>query len=91
MADTTYTKTGSLVLFKNTNKKEDKHPDYQGTLTLESGDEHRISGWTRKDKNGNAFISAQCSVSSSDNAPAENADAPAEEAPAEEADQMELF
>lgn len=91
MADTTYTKTGSIVLFKNTNKKESKHPDYQGTLTLESGDEHRISGWTRKDKNGNAFISAQCSVSSSDNAPAENAEASTDEAPADNADQMELF
>ena len=90
MADTTYTKTGSIMLFKNTNKKEAKHPDYQGTLTLESGDEHRISGWTRKDKNGNAFISAQCSVSSADT-PSESPSESNEEATAENPDQMELF
>ena len=90
MADTTYTKTGSIMLFKNTNKKEAKHPDYQGTLTMEDGNEHRISGWTRKDKNGNPFISAQCSVSSADT-PSESPSESNEEATAENPDQMELF
>ena len=89
MADTTYKKTCSIVLFKNQNKKEAKHPDYQGTLTMEDGNEHRISGWTRKHKNGNAFISAQCSVSAADT-PSSNTEN-TEEATTENPDQMELF
>ena len=79
-----YTKTGNIMLFKNGNKKEDKHPDYQGTLTMD-GIEHKVSGWTRKDKNGNPFISAQTSIEAGDSTPEEATDT------TENPDQMELF
>ena len=86
---TEYTKTGNIMLFKNSNKKEAKHPDYQGTLTMD-GIEHKVSGWTRKDKNGNPFISAQTSIENAteDSSSEEtNTTASADANP----DQMELF
>ena len=83
-----YTKTGSIMLFKNSNKKEAKHPDYQGTLTMD-GIEHKVSGWTKTDKNGNPFISAQTSIQDGAN---DSAEASTTEAtPASNPDQMELF
>ena len=84
-----YTKTGNIMLFKNANKKEAKHPDYQGTLTMD-GIEHRVSGWTKTDKNGNPFISAQTSIQDGSNDSSAPAETPAEGAPADP-DQMELF
>ena len=43
-------------LFKNDDKKKDKHPDYRGVCKL-GGKEYWISGWLKKTKNDNPFQS----------------------------------
>ena len=58
---TTYTQTGKVVLFKNTNKQKDNHPDFTGNVEID-GVKHRLSGWNRKDKNGNSYISGALSL-----------------------------
>ena len=60
----TYTQTGKVVLFKNTNKQKDNHPDYTGNVEIE-GVKHRLSGWNRKDKNGISYISGALSLEES--------------------------
>ncbi len=47
---------GRGVLFKNTRKTDEKHSDLQGD-TLLNGTEYWINGWTKRDKNGNKYIS----------------------------------
>jgi len=45
------------VLFKNSRKNTDKHPDYTGSFTMPNGTEHWLSAWIRRDKYGNAYMS----------------------------------
>ena len=44
------------VLFKNKEKKQDTHADYQGNITVE-GQELWLNAWIKKDKNGNNYMS----------------------------------
>ena len=46
-------------LFRNESKKEDKHPDYTGTIMI-GGSEKRISAWLKEGKKGK-FLSLQIS------------------------------
>lgn len=47
----------SGVLFRNDNKKTDKHPDYTGRATID-GVEYFISGWVKEStKDGKKFFS----------------------------------
>lgn len=57
---TKYTmKENSGSLFRNENKREDKHPDYTGSIMI--GDtEKRISAWLKEGKKGK-FLSLQIS------------------------------
>ena len=41
----------SGILFKNKWKKEDKHPDYKGTMNV-GGYQYKISGWIKEGENG---------------------------------------
>lgn len=43
-------------IFKNNFKKEDKQPDFTGSVEIE-GQPYKIAMWERKDKNGNPFFS----------------------------------
>lgn len=47
---------GNGGLFKNTNKKEEKYPDFTGQFTLD-GKEYRMAGWATKTKKGEPYIS----------------------------------
>ena len=51
-----YDNTNSGALFNNTNKTTDKHPDRTGSLNV-NGVDYWVSGWLKKDKNGNPFLS----------------------------------
>lgn len=44
------------VLFKNRNKKESKHPDYKGTITID-GKRLSIAAWVREAKGGAKYLS----------------------------------
>jgi hypothetical protein len=46
--------TGST--FKNQKKETDKHPNVTGSCLID-GKEYWMSGWTKQDKNGNAWQS----------------------------------
>jgi len=45
------------ILFRNIQKKTDKHPDYQGSVNIE-GKEYYLSAWVsdNSDKNGNKWL-----------------------------------
>lgn len=49
-------KENSGTLFKNRNKKQDSHPDFNGTVNVE-GKEFYISGWTKTNQDGTKRIS----------------------------------
>jgi uncharacterized protein (DUF736 family) len=51
-----YDDTNKGVLFQNSDKKTDKHPDYTGKLNV-NGVEFRLAGWKRLSKNGKPFLS----------------------------------
>lgn len=46
------------AIFKNENKKEQKHPDYKGKINW-NGKEIEISLWVAEAKNGNKYFSAK--------------------------------
>lgn len=48
-------KTNTGVLFKNTNKTSEKHPDYKGKANA-NGKEMDIAAWIKQGKNG-SFMS----------------------------------
>ena len=48
-------KDNSGLIFKNTKKTEDKHPDYKGQIKV-NGAVKDIGLWVRKDKNGASFF-----------------------------------
>lgn len=54
MAD--YDDTNKGVLFRESEKESEKHPDMTGKLNVE-GKEYRLAGWTRESKNGKKFLS----------------------------------
>ena len=45
------------VLFKNTNKKTDNHPDYNGKIVLSNGKEYFLSAWINESKSGQKYMS----------------------------------
>lgn len=47
-----YDNKNSGVLFKNTRKTEDKHPDYAGTYTDGDGNEYFLDAWIRESDKG---------------------------------------
>ncbi len=61
-------KPGKGAIFKNKYKRLDKHPDYQGEITVEIPPGHRsgvlqlkLSGWTRiAKKSGETYLSLSC-------------------------------
>jgi hypothetical protein len=67
MTDRDYDMSG--ILFRETDKKSEKSPDYTGKLTL-GGEEYRLAGWIREGKKGK-FLSLK--VSTYDDAPARKA------------------
>lgn len=44
------------VLFRTQEKKTDKHPDYEGNITID-GVEYWLSGWARVSAKGTKFLS----------------------------------
>lgn len=48
------------LLFKNKSKTTDAQPDYSGEINVK-GTIQRISGWVRKDKNGETYLGLSCS------------------------------
>lgn len=51
-----YDNTNSGALFDNSRKTTANHPDFNGSLDVE-GIQYWISGWKKKDRNGNTFVS----------------------------------
>ena len=53
-------KPNTWVLFKNSHKKDDTHPDYAGNVTLEAADgttaTWKLTGWKRTSKAGVPFL-----------------------------------
>lgn len=50
----------SGALFKNKEKKGNQ-PDFRGPLTI-NGEQYDMSGWQKKDKNGESFLSLAIQV-----------------------------
>jgi uncharacterized protein (DUF736 family) len=48
------------VLFKNSKKETEKHPDYTGTVTVD-GVEYQLAAWIRQSKTGKPFMSLSLS------------------------------
>ena len=51
-----YDNTNRGVLFKQTDKTNDKAPDYKGSFNYK-GAEFKIAGWVKMSKSGNPFLS----------------------------------
>jgi len=51
-----YDNEGKGALFRAKEKKTDKHPDYDGTLTID-GQEYWLSGWQKQSANGVKYLS----------------------------------
>lgn len=51
-----YSNENRGVLFKNREKKEQTHADYQGNINV-GGVEYWLNAWIKQDKNGNNFMS----------------------------------
>jgi hypothetical protein len=47
---------GNGVLFVNSKKEKDLHPDYQGELEL-YGKKYWLSGWRKESRNGTKYLS----------------------------------
>lgn len=47
-------------LFRNQEKKTEKHPDYTGTINI-GGDLKRLSAWLKESKNGVKYLSLSVS------------------------------
>lgn len=53
---TQFDNTNSGALFNNTRKETQNHPDFNGTINVE-GVDYWISGWKKKDRNDNTYMS----------------------------------
>ena len=51
-----YDNTNTGAIFVNDKKSTDKHPDRKGSLNV-GGVEYWLSGWLKKDKSGNTYMS----------------------------------
>lgn len=51
-----YDNTNKGVLFKNSEKETDKHPDYRGDIDID-GKKFWLSAWINTSKKGNKFMS----------------------------------
>jgi len=60
MADKYEMKDMTGAVFVNKDKKTDNHPDRSGTIKVR-GVEYRISGWLKKSKNGEGYMSVAIS------------------------------
>jgi len=57
MADNTPIRKNSGYLYKNTEKKNERQPDYRGKLTDQNGKEWWVSGWNKSNEKSGPFIS----------------------------------
>lgn len=55
-----YDNTNTGALFRQEDKKSDKHPDYTGKLDVEGAD-FRLAGWVKTSKSGKKFLSLKVS------------------------------
>jgi uncharacterized protein (DUF736 family) len=55
-----YDETNRGVLFRDEDKKTDKHPDYTGKLNVD-GVDFRLAGWIKTGKSGKKFLSLKVS------------------------------
>ena len=53
---TEYSNMNSGAIFVNPKKTSEKHPDRTGSLNVD-GVDYWVSGWLKKDKKGNPFMS----------------------------------
>lgn len=51
-----YDNTNRGVLFKNEEKLQDTHADYNGTINID-GDEYWLNAWIKEAKSGKKFMS----------------------------------
>lgn len=51
-----YDNTDRGVLFRENEKKSEKHPDYTGEINV-GGHDFRLAGWIKESKAGNKFLS----------------------------------
>ena len=56
MANGEYDNTNRGALFKNTDKSDDKHADYKGTINVD-GTEYWLNAWLKTSKKGMKFMS----------------------------------
>lgn len=61
-----YDNTNSGALFKNADKKTEKHPDYRGDLNV-GGVDHFISAWLKTSKNGTKYMSLSVTEKNANN------------------------
>ena len=61
-----YDNTNSGALFKNADKKTDKHPDYRGDINV-GGVDHFISAWLKTSKNGTKYMSLSVTEKNANN------------------------
>lgn len=54
-------KDGDFILFKNDNRKTEKHPSHTGELLL-GGVTYRVSAWPKVDRNGKTFLAGNAQV-----------------------------
>lgn len=52
-------KNGQGIIFKNSQKKTEKHPDYTGNMTGLDGKKYGIALWVREGAKGKFFSFAQ--------------------------------
>lgn len=51
-----YDNTNRGVLFKNSRKQTENHPDYTGSINID-GTEYWLSAWIKESRAGNKFLS----------------------------------
>ena len=51
-----YDNTNKGALFRNKDKKSEKHPDYRGSINV-AEDEYWLSAWLQKSKAGETYMS----------------------------------
>ena len=61
-----YDDTDKGALFKNAEKKTDKHPDYRGNLNV-GGVEYFISAWLKTSKAGTKYMSLSVTEKNANN------------------------